>query len=179
MRFGCRRLGFVVSSPTPESENDEENEELPQPQQFDRPTPRMKLTPWPKTIVHPAPSHDDISAFVAFSVPADTPEDANLTTLRPAHAYAFYDTSPGALKLARAEDLARSIIEGTYRNRSSCELPDIVEVFAMPLSPLPDSGSPYSAEDDESPPLIWDKIAFETLGESALDSSRRGVRDLY
>ncbi|KAH9237521.1 hypothetical protein K456DRAFT_1828603, partial [Colletotrichum gloeosporioides 23] len=117
--FACRRLGFVVSSPTPETESDEENEELPQPQQLDRPTPRMKLTPRPKTIVHLAPSHDDIPAFVAFSV------------------------------------------------------------FAMRLSPLSESGSPYSAEDDESPPLTWDKIAFEMLGESALDSSRHGVRDLY
>lgn len=137
----------MVSSPTPETEDDREDEEQPQPQQLDRPARRKKLLPPPKTIVHTAPSHDGIPAFVAYSVPADTPEDADLTPLRPAYAYVFYDTSPGAPNPGRAEDLARSIFGGTNDNRSSCGLPDRVEVFAMPLPPLAESGSPYSAED--------------------------------
>ncbi|KAK1982710.1 hypothetical protein LZ30DRAFT_589928 [Colletotrichum cereale] len=89
MCFGCRRLGFVEPSPPPDPEDDREDEEQPQPQpqQLDRPARRKKLLPLPKTIVHPAPSHDGIPAFVAYSVPADTPEDADLTLLRPAYAY--------------------------------------------------------------------------------------------
>ncbi|GJC80335.1 hypothetical protein ColLi_03173 [Colletotrichum liriopes] len=96
MCFGCRRLGFVESSPTPEPEDDREDEEQPQPQpqQFDRPARRKKLVPKPKTIVHSAPSHDGIPAFVAYSVPADTPDNTHLTPLCPAYAYVFYDTSP-------------------------------------------------------------------------------------
>ncbi|KAI8194421.1 hypothetical protein KHU50_011665 [Colletotrichum sp. SAR 10_65] len=146
MCFGCRRLGFVLSSPTPETKDDREDEEQPQSQQLDRPARRKKLLPLPKTIVHPAPSHDDVPAFVAYSAPADTSEDVDLTPLRPAYAYVFYDTSPGALNPGRAEDLARSIFDGTNDNRSSCGLPDRVEVFAMPLPPLPEPGSPYFAE---------------------------------
>ncbi|CCF35929.1 hypothetical protein CH063_01402 [Colletotrichum higginsianum] len=108
MCFGCRRLGFVESSPTPEPEDDGEDEEQPQPQpqQFGRPARRKKLVPKPKTIVYSAPSHDGIPAFVAYSVPADNPDNADLT-----------------------------------------------------------------GEDDEAPPLIWGKVAFEMLGKSALISS--------
>ncbi|KAF4782662.1 hypothetical protein HER10_EVM0001596 [Colletotrichum scovillei] len=148
MCYGCRRLGFTEPSPPPEPEHDREDEEpQPQPQDFDRPAPRKQLQPKPKTIVHSAPSHDGIPAFVAYSVPADTPEDADLTPLRPAYAYVFYDTSPGALNPGRTEDLTRAIFDGTKDSRSSDGLPDRVEVFAMPLPPLPETGSSYSAED--------------------------------
>lgn len=148
MCYGCRRLGFPEPSPPPDPVHDREDEEpLPQPQDFDRPAPRKKLQPNPKTIVHSAPSHDGIPAVVAYSVPADTPEDADLTPLRPAYAYVFYDTSPGALDPGRTEDLARAIFDGTKDSRSSVGLPDRVEVFAMPLPSLPETGSPYSAED--------------------------------
>ncbi|KAK1520238.1 hypothetical protein CPAR01_15289 [Colletotrichum paranaense] len=148
MCYGCRRLGFAEPSPPPDPVHDREDEEpLPQPIDFDRPAPRKKLQPKPKTIVHSAPSHDGIPAFVAYSVPADTPEDAALTPLRPAYAYVFYDTSPGALDPGRTEDLARAIFDGTKDSRSSDGLPDRVEVFAMPLPALPGTGSPYSAED--------------------------------
>ncbi|KAK1497652.1 hypothetical protein CCUS01_13045 [Colletotrichum cuscutae] len=141
-------LGFAEPSPPPDPVHDREDEEpQPQPIDFDRPAPRKKLQPKPKTIVHSAPSHDGIPAFVAYSVPADTPEDADLTPLRPAYAYVFYDTSPGALDPRRTEDLARAIFDGTKDSRSSDGLPDRVEVFAIPLPPLPETGSPYSAED--------------------------------
>ncbi|KXH62716.1 hypothetical protein CSAL01_12342 [Colletotrichum salicis] len=109
--------------------------------------PRKKLRPGPKTIVHPAPSHDGIPAFVAYSVPGDTPGNADLTPMRPAWAYVFYDTSPGALNPGRAENLARSIFNGTENSRSSDELPERIDVFAMPLPPLSETGSPYSAEE--------------------------------
>ncbi|TQN65828.1 hypothetical protein CSHISOI_09739 [Colletotrichum shisoi] len=147
MCLGCRRLGFVESSPAPEPEDDREDEERPQsqPQQFDRPARRKKLVPKPKTIVHSAPSHNGIPAFVAYSVPADTPDNAELTLLRPAYAYVFCDTSPGALNLGRAKYLARSIFDGIKNNRNG--LPERIEVFAMPLPPPPEARSLYSAEE--------------------------------
>lgn len=147
MCFGCRRLGFVESSPTPEPEDGRGDEEQPQPQpqQFYGPARRKKLVPKPKTIVHSAPSHDGIPAFVAYSAPTDTPDNADLTPLRPAYAYAFYDTSLGALNLGRAKDLARSIFDGTKNNRNG--LPERIEVFAMPLPPLSETRSLYSAEE--------------------------------
>ncbi|WQF84466.1 hypothetical protein CDEST_09480 [Colletotrichum destructivum] len=140
-------LGFVEFSPTPEPEDDREDEEQPQPQpqQFDGPARRKKLVPKPKTIVHSAPSHNGIPAFVAYSVPADTPDNADMTPLRPAYAYVFYDTSPGALNLGRAKDLARSIFDGNKNNRNG--LPERIEVFAIPLPPPSETRSLYPAEE--------------------------------
>ncbi|KAK1689721.1 hypothetical protein BDP55DRAFT_725152 [Colletotrichum godetiae] len=67
--------------------------------------------------------------------------------MRPAWAYVFYDTSPGTLNPGRAEDLARSIFDGTENSRSSDGQPERIEVFAVPLPPLSEIGSPYSAEE--------------------------------
>ncbi|OHF03858.1 hypothetical protein CORC01_00720 [Colletotrichum orchidophilum] len=130
MCSGCRRLGFAEPSPLPDPEDNRVDEEQPQPQpqHFDRPAARKKLQPKPKTIHH-------------------TPDNADLTPMRPAWAYVFYDTTPGALNPGRAEDLARSIFDGTKNNRSSDGLPERIEVFAMPLLPLSETGSLFSAEE--------------------------------
>ncbi|KAJ0161640.1 hypothetical protein CTA2_5874 [Colletotrichum tanaceti] len=140
MCFGCRGLGFVESSPMPEPRNDREDEEQPQLQHSDRPARQKKLVPKPKTIVHSAPSHDGIPAFVANSVPADTPDHADLAPVRPAYAYVFYDTSSGALQPGRAEDLARSIFDGTKKataaladcRKESRPLPCLSHLFPRP-----------------------------------------------
>ncbi|WQF82386.1 hypothetical protein CDEST_07400 [Colletotrichum destructivum] len=54
-----------------------------------------------------------------YSVRADTPEGADLTPLRQAYAYVFYDTSLSALNPGRAEKLARSIFNSTQNNCGS------------------------------------------------------------
>lgn len=84
-------------------------QEQPQPEQFHRSARCKQLIPQPKTMVHSAPGHGGIPAFVAYSVRADTPDSADLMLWRTEYAYVFYDTSLGAVDLGRAEKLACSI----------------------------------------------------------------------
>ena len=146
----CTRLGLSKDDEGWMSEQDHQQEEeekvvvnVPQPRR--RREQMASRVPRYETVVEPAPSHNNIPAFAAYSVlegtaPADRMEQ------RSPYGLCIYDVTPDA-NPSRAEQMARLIFERTmdYR-RGPDNDEDRVEVV---VAPLPTLEAPSAAADRE------------------------------